>query len=1122
MKIDYIKLENIAGLVTGSNIHNLEIDFKNSKNKLINIAGENGKGKALPNDTRIPTPSGDKEMGEIKVGDYVFGSDGKPTKVIGVFPQDRKKEIYEIIFEDGRKVKASDDHLWKITDLNKNKSRVTTTKRIYNRYKGRTHGKLVIPTLSSPADYGETIRDNMDDDFTAALNGRNLREGWDKIYECVADGFIHGSIDDRWDVLTNTIGCTKEELIKGISSDKGYIYRTKSYDTLNELEEIIYSLGLTCTTRRTPGNDWRLYPHGGDNDIIEIHKPPYLHIKHMRRLKEKEWCTCIKVEADDQLFLCGDYIVTHNSVLISSLTPFAYQTSVDERSSLPYILSGKQGYKEIHFKENNDEYLIKHYYKPTKGDSHTVKSYFSKNGEELNQNGNTTSFNSLVELYFGITPDMMRLLRLGTNVNSFISLSPARRKEYIGKLIDEINVYLKIFKKLNEDVRVVKTLLNVNNQNLYNTHIEDIEEEKSKVKELKKYIEKKEKEHDKIVAKLSTINNLIQNNDINKLQKQRQESEAQLHEFDKINNDIKLFKLENTNLDKLMNKRNNLSSDKLDIKSKIQSYKMSIDRLYVTIDRLDRSIKKITSGNDLKSLHAIINDLKYYISNVPNTIKQFTPYNISTNEIIEVLSKLNSFNKLGTMIYSLGNKPLKIYIKLLKENIDIEKWLDKQAKKLRNNVSKDDIQLLLDSIFEEDDIIEPNCTNQYKDCPYYRLSEVIYTIHDKYEDVLDSETLQYIKVIYQNMLNIFNSVYNIRQVNLPKRILNELSDEKIIERLQLKETLFTTDVLESYLSLYSEWTVYQERQNQLKNYEHQLSVYKQSGINVQEEEIQEARESVEFYKSNIKTLENRLVEVDNDIEHIDHQITLVSKYNDSKKFYKVIHNTLINTNKLLKPLESAQDEKRDLEYELRSVDNEISRNRIELKKLEGRIEEYKKLLKDGKKLNKEFIDISAIMNAVSTKKGIPVIYMGEYLRKIQSLANQLLSLIYDGELMLSNFKITQDTFEIPYIKNGSLIPDVKYSSQSELSLITMALSFALSYKASGNYNILLLDEIDAGLDEYNRHAFLKMLDQQIEMLDAEQVFIISHNISQMANIPMDVIQLSDISTNKLQNVIYGT
>ena len=1106
MKIDYVKLENVAGLVTGSNIDTLEIDLSKSHNKIVNIRGENGKGKALPNDTPIPTPYGWTTMGELHVGEYVFGKDGKPTKIIGVYPQEKKQQCWEMIFTDGRRIIASEDHLWNVLNIKKNKYHASPTKRI----KKKDFDNFVIDNN------GEVEYSKIETDISVKENVDNILSG--ELGQTINYAFIYGTIEERWELLEGLLHYSKEEIINGISGTP--LFDTPVVKCFEQLIEVIHSLGLSCKTQKTPGDNWEIFPDGGHNMILEVHRPKHMKLRHMRKCGF-EMCTCIRVDAPDSLFLCGDFIVTHNSVLISSLTPFAYQTSVDERSSLPYIVKGKQGYKEIRFKDNNDEYVAKHYYRPTKGDSHTVKSYFSKNGEELNKNGNTSSFISLVELYFGITPEMMRLIRLGTNVNSFISLSPAKRKDYIGKLIDELNVYLNIHKKLSEDVRLTRSLLNVNNQNLYNTHIEDIDKEKDKLKEIKKKIEANEKSRDKIISKLASVDSLIKNNDIHKLQKQRQESEASLAEFDKVNERVKQLNLENTNLDKLMNKRNDISNDKVDIKSKIQSYKLSIDNLYVTIDRLDRSIKKITSGNDLKSLQAIINDLKNYINKVPIVIRQFTPYDVSTNEVMSIISKLNSFNKLGTMIYSLGNKPLKIYLKLINDNIDIEKWIKKQAKKIQSRVNKNDLQLLIDNVFEDDDVIEPNCSTAFKQCPYYRLSEAIYSLREEYDDVLDSETLQYVKVIYQNMLNIFIDVSRIRSMKLPTKVLENLTDDKILERLQLKEILFDTTTLDSYLSLYSEWNVYQDKLHQLKNYEHQLVIYKESGINVQEEQITEARDSVKFYEENITTLQKRLVSVDDNIDTIDKQIALVSKYAENKKYYKIVKRTLADVTKILLPLETAQDEKRELEYELRLIDNDISRYRSDYRSLENKLLEYKRLVKEGKKLNKQFTDMNVIMNAVSTKKGIPVIYMSEYLKKIQMMSNQLLELIYDGDLMLSNFNVTQDAFEIPYIKNNTIINDVKYSSQSELSLITMALSFALSYKASGNYNILLLDEIDAGLDENNRYAFLKMLNRQIELLDAEQVFIISHNIGQMANVPMDVIQLSEMDTNKLQNVIYS-
>lgn len=71
-----------------------------------------GAGKAIPNNTTIPTPQGYRLVKDIKEGDYLFGQDGKPTKVLKVYPQAEKKQIYEVKFLDGRVAKCCKDHLW--------------------------------------------------------------------------------------------------------------------------------------------------------------------------------------------------------------------------------------------------------------------------------------------------------------------------------------------------------------------------------------------------------------------------------------------------------------------------------------------------------------------------------------------------------------------------------------------------------------------------------------------------------------------------------------------------------------------------------------------------------------------------------------------------------------------------------------------------------------------------------------------------------------------------------------------------------------------------------------------------------------------------------------------------
>ena len=70
-----------------------------------------GTGKALPNSSRIPTPTGWKTIGEIRPGDFVFDAKGKPTKVLDIFPQG-EKEVYQVRFLDGRTVRCCSEHLW--------------------------------------------------------------------------------------------------------------------------------------------------------------------------------------------------------------------------------------------------------------------------------------------------------------------------------------------------------------------------------------------------------------------------------------------------------------------------------------------------------------------------------------------------------------------------------------------------------------------------------------------------------------------------------------------------------------------------------------------------------------------------------------------------------------------------------------------------------------------------------------------------------------------------------------------------------------------------------------------------------------------------------------------------
>lgn len=118
------------------------------------FCGSTGTGKGLLLDDYTSTINGFKKNRDVKVGDKIFDRLGNITTVNGVFPQGMK-DIYEITFSDGRKIKCDNSHLWGYyTKKQKTKSdlggykklpeyNVISTEEIYNNglYKQRSDGR---------------------------------------------------------------------------------------------------------------------------------------------------------------------------------------------------------------------------------------------------------------------------------------------------------------------------------------------------------------------------------------------------------------------------------------------------------------------------------------------------------------------------------------------------------------------------------------------------------------------------------------------------------------------------------------------------------------------------------------------------------------------------------------------------------------------------------------------------------------------------------------------------------------------------------------------------------------------------------------------------------------------
>jgi len=102
------------------------------------IGGSRGGGKEQPDYEIVITPTGEKQIGDLKLGDTVYGKDGRETKVVGIYPQG-VKDIYEVVLSDGRRVECGLEHLWEVQNSS-GKTFVKTTEELMKKFK-RPHTK---------------------------------------------------------------------------------------------------------------------------------------------------------------------------------------------------------------------------------------------------------------------------------------------------------------------------------------------------------------------------------------------------------------------------------------------------------------------------------------------------------------------------------------------------------------------------------------------------------------------------------------------------------------------------------------------------------------------------------------------------------------------------------------------------------------------------------------------------------------------------------------------------------------------------------------------------------------------------------------------------------------------
>jgi phosphate starvation-inducible PhoH-like protein len=109
------------------------------------------RGRAQPVGTPVLTPDGFRPIGTLAVGDLVVGSDGRPTPVLGVYPQGRK-DIYRVTAQDGASTLACGEHLWQVhtrADRRRNKpGRILETREMIGNLRAAHARRFELPVVA--------------------------------------------------------------------------------------------------------------------------------------------------------------------------------------------------------------------------------------------------------------------------------------------------------------------------------------------------------------------------------------------------------------------------------------------------------------------------------------------------------------------------------------------------------------------------------------------------------------------------------------------------------------------------------------------------------------------------------------------------------------------------------------------------------------------------------------------------------------------------------------------------------------------------------------------------------------------------------------------------------------
>lgn len=827
------------------------------------------------------------------------------------------------------------------------------------------------------------------------------------------------------------------------------------------------------------------------------------------------------------------------STLLKALSPLQ-----DDNTA---IIPGLEGKKTLRYLYNGEVYEIL-YVHPVKTDGSRgqvkMQVYKGMNRVELNPTWNVTSGKDIIFDLFNLDANFLTLSQLSSEDRGLADKKPAERKKFVNSIINGIEVYNNMYKVITKKYSTFKNLISTISSKI--NQIGNIEELNARYNNISRQVEDVSRERDRAVIEASKIdaeigiltrdNNLEEFYKINEeirenldyirasksqvinLSKGELTSEnlyelkdiidSSLRTFDK---DISKWKSEEAVANA---KIENISREKDDTFKSLQTKitkrgtlldggfsdsdlslykdtKAKIAELENDINGLNSSIKNLSEAEALVNAMEMIvpvldslyngldattkkekydfvkttldNDGKY----VDQTIELTRTYNEVSRTVTELESEILTYEILFDKAKSLALRPKDCKIddcSFVKEAIEAS---SKHPEKRINDINKeiDESNKLLKSL--EKDI------ESYKEL--YDFNKRFTNLHGmvlSFRKLLEKSPVDYIIDPYQLLASLDHMEKLMIDFNQIRGIFNIITTksnyEEIIESLKEPAAKYEAnkaliDELDSDIA---------SLKDKLTTIDAQLTA-EQDGISETTNDIALAEFKTEVY-TKCKSLVDECIGLEERNNELQGQINSLSDI-----AFKV------------KDLENRMDEAKSRADRLNNDLNAILSERDKIASNKTLLEDY---IRDLDLYNKNFSILETIRYYLSPTTGIQTVFMRTYMGNIILKANELLSLIFNGQFIIQPFVINEAEFRIPCLGNGLVNDDISSMSTSQICMISMILSFAILSNSSTDYNILKLDEIDGGLDTENRIQFIGLLKQLITMVGCEQCFLISHNM----------------------------